>query len=159
MKILVILPCNKMAGAGDYRLGKSWRAVLKAIKPWRDRGLVELAAVECIDMLGLVHEDEAYLVKGRDEYPAWSFYKRHPEELAKLKEAVKKRLVELAPRYEHLVAHVNVKAYYLALKEASKELGVPIHFTELERFSPMSFYKGIKQLREILSELCPLNGD
>ena len=158
-KVLLILPCNGMARVGDYRLGRGWRAVLKAIRPWRERGVVELAAVECIDMLGLVHEDEAYLVKGKEEYPAWSDFRRSPEKLLMLKEAVKKRLRELAPRYDYIVAHVNVRAYYLALKEASEELGIPVRFTNIERFSPMAFSKGIKQVVSILEEICPLRGD
>jgi len=53
-KILLILPCNKFAGVGDYRQGRNWKVILKLIAPWR--GQIDLAAVDCINMLGLVPE-------------------------------------------------------------------------------------------------------
>jgi len=145
--ILLILPCSSTAPLGDYKLSSSWRLICKHIQPWRDR--VKLAGVECINNYGLLLEDEAWKVKGHDLYPSWAWFKRNPERLEALKNALSKQLQELNGRFQAIIAYVNVKAYCLALEEASKEAGVPIHFVEVG-FSPLSFRKNLPLLIQVI---------
>jgi len=155
-KILLILPCNKFAKEGNYKKGANWRLVLKHTKHLRERGLLDLCAVDCINMLGLVHERENWKTKGEDVYPSWEHFKRNPLIVLELKEAIKSKLPLLAKDYDHIVAYLNIKGYYLALKEASIETNIPIKFIDLN-FNPISYRKHIWDLLILLNTLSKAN--
>jgi len=147
-KILLILPCNKYAEVGNYKLGRNWKMVLKRIEPWRDR--IDLAAIDCINMLGLVPEWENYKTVGHNIYPSWEHFKNNPERLEELSIAIARKLKELAPRYERIIAYLNVKAYFLALKKASELSKIKVNFVEID-FNPISYNKNLPKLIETIS--------
>ncbi|MEM4972857.1 MAG: hypothetical protein QXR87_03960 [Candidatus Hadarchaeales archaeon] len=155
-KVLLILPCNKMAKAGDYKKGNNWRLVLKHIKPWREKGLVDLAAVDCIDMLGIVPEWENYKTIGKDEYPSWSKFK-DPVKFRQLVEAISAKLLDLAPHYSHIIVYVNVRAYYEALKIALAKIRMAkVFLLKLNHFSPLAFNSNVHKVVDILNKIFPL---
>jgi len=147
-KILLILPCNKYAEIGNYKLGRNWKLVLKRIESWRDR--IDLAAIDCINMLGLVPEWENYKTVGHNIYPSWEHFKNNPEQLEELSIAIARKLKELAPRYEQIIAYLNVKAYFLALKRASELSKTKVNFVEID-FNPISYAKNLPKLIETIS--------
>jgi len=146
-RVLLILPCNKYAEVGNYKLGRNWKLVLKRIQPCRDR--IDLAAIDCINMLGLVPEWENYKTAGHNIYPSWMHFKNNPQQLEELSVSIARKLKELAPRYDRIIAYLNVKAYYLALKKASELSKVKVKFVEID-FSPISYTKNLPKLMEII---------
>ena len=147
-KILLIIPCNKYAEVGNYKLGRNWKMVLKRIEPWREG--IDLAATDCINMLGLVPEWENYKTAGHNIYPSWEHFKNNPERLEKLARSMAKKLEELAPRYDRIIAYLNVKAYLLALKKASHLSKIKVEFVEID-LNPISYAKNLPKLIETIS--------
>jgi len=147
-RVLLVLPCNKYAEVGDYKLGRNWKMVLKRIESWRDR--IDLAAIDCINMLGLVPEWENYKTIGHNIYPSWEHFKNNPEQLEELSIAIARKLKELAPRYEQIIAYLNVKAYFLALKRASELSKIKVNFVEID-FNPISYAKNLPKLIETIT--------
>lgn len=152
-KILLILPCNQGAKFGNYKLGRNWRLVLKHIRPWREKALVDLAAADCIRNLGIVGEWENEKTRDFDVYPSWRAFNR--EKLAQLKEAMKGWLKKNAREYKHILVYINVRAYYMALEAASREAGINVEFIRLTQFSPMAFCANIHKVVQRLKELFP----
>jgi len=155
MRVLLILPCNQAVKQGDYRLGRTWKFIEHHIRLWRHH--VTLAACECINNMGLCLESEAWQLKGCDNYPAFEKFRKDPSYLPRITEAMASKLKELAPSYDRIVAYVNVKGYYLALKQASSLTHIPIDFVELGHFSPMAFRGCVSKLTDRLAQLLPLD--
>jgi hypothetical protein len=61
-----------------------------------------------------------------DSYPSWSKFKNRPERQAELKEQVDRKLRQIAPHYPHLIAFVNVRAYYECLCDLSRKFRITV---------------------------------
>ena len=150
--LLLILPCNGGAFHGDYSLASGWKLIKKSLARFISEGIVDLAAIDCINNAGIVLEgEEKYVVKGGDKYPSWQYFKKNPEEIDLLAKKVASQLPILKSRYDYIVAYVNVKAYRLALEKASNLSNVPVHFINL-RFSPLSF-RSLKNRSDLMESI------
>jgi hypothetical protein len=154
-RILLVLPCNGGVRLGDYRLGSNWRLVYSWLGDYIDSGIVQLAAVDSCKP-GLVYSGEEHVYRGCDVTPYWDrLYSRDPYRLQLLVERLAGDLSEAATRYRAIVYYVNVKAYRLALEEASKLAGVPLVGAGPPSMSPLSFRsrRSLLRLRRLVEDL------
>lgn len=129
--VLLLLPCNSGVKHGDYMRGQSWKLIYKDLKDLVDSGRVVLGAVECIRNKGIVlHGEEKELV-GEDMYPSWDYFKRNPERLDALTEAIARRLIELKGQFSGIVVYLNVKAYRIAVERAVEMSGVNVEIMDI----------------------------
>jgi predicted RNA-binding protein len=116
--VLLLLPCTNKK---PYAASSSWRFVLNHVGRYRDT--FDVAAVDCITNrrtgkpFGIVHERQQRLVVGRDERP-------DPEKLDDLVVEIEKKLARLAPRYEHIIAYLNVKTYWRAIEKVQDQFNI-----------------------------------
>ncbi|MEB3860352.1 MAG: hypothetical protein LRS43_03985 [Desulfurococcales archaeon] len=154
-RILLILPCNGGVRFGDYGLGSNWRIVYSWLSDYIGSGLVELAAVDSCKP-GLVYRGEEYKYRGCDTIPYWDrLYSKDPHRFHMLVEGLRRDIAEAALKYRAIVSYVNVKAYRLALEEASKLAGVPLVNAGPSLLSPLSFRSksSLRKLRQVVEGL------
>ncbi len=156
-KILLLLPCNSGAEKGDYMLGSNWKLIYGDLKDLVDEGAVDIAAVDCINNAGIVLRGEEYRVRGGNVYPSWERFKSNPQLLKDLTEAVASRLRELSPRYDGIVAYLNVRAYRLAVEMGARRAGVDVRIIDLP-FNPLG-YRSKKKRAELRRAIEGMLGD
>jgi hypothetical protein len=146
---LLVLSCNGYVRLGDYMLGRNWRLVYSAVGDLVDAGLLGLAAVDSCKP-GLVAWGDEYRLAWCDRSPRWSVYSREPWRLEALVDALARDLVEEAARRSFIASYVEVKAYRLALREASRRAGVDL--LDLGPPMPTPLSLGSRRNRERLRE-------
>jgi hypothetical protein len=136
-------------------LCQNWRIVLRYIGDLVSSGHVTLATVDSCKP-GIVLWGEERTLRWCDRSPRWDLsYGRERWRLELLTEAVRRDLAELSTRFKPLVYYVNVKAYHLALLEASKALGLTegVDYIDLTPgYSPLAYRssRNLGRLRETI---------
>ena len=64
-------------------------------------------------------------------YPSWDYFKRNPERLDALTEAIARRLIELKGQFSGIVVYLNVKAYRIAVERAVEMSGVNVEIVDI----------------------------
>ncbi|MCE4612817.1 MAG: hypothetical protein F7C07_03165 [Desulfurococcales archaeon] len=155
VRILLVLPCNRWVRLGNYGLGDGWRLVYKWLRDYVDSGLVDLAAVDSCKP-GLVYWGEEDKLRWCDTLPYWDrLYSKDPFRLSLLVEALKGDLSSALPKYSAIAYYVNVRAYRVALEEASKSLGIWLYDAGPPSLSPLSFRsrQNLSRLRNLIGVL------
>ncbi|MEM1927516.1 MAG: hypothetical protein QXS85_02090 [Acidilobaceae archaeon] len=160
-RVLLLLPCNKCVRLGDYALCDSWRRVLASVGDLVSAGLLELAAIDSCKP-GVVVYGEELSYSWCDIEPYWGrTYGGDGSRFEILVDAIARDLRELSLEYRAIVAYLNVKAYKLAVLEASRRTGVTVFDLSPPRMSPLSFRsrRSLERLRASLLELVSLHSD
>jgi len=136
-RVLLILPCMPwLKYRSGFEKGGLWRSVLKRIDAWRAG--TDVYAIDCIrlkstgKMIGLwspYSDNEVFeeiLENNLDSYPSWGKFKTHPERQEELREQVDQKLSQIASRYSHFIAFVNVRAYYACLESLSRKYQITV---------------------------------
>ncbi len=152
-EILLILPCNPCVKLGDYSLCPNWRTVLRNVGHLVLAGLLDIAAVDSCKP-GLVLWGDERSLRWCDRSPRWGkLYGRIPELLELLVDGIVRDLIELKTHYKVIAFYVNVKAYRIALKQASSRAKVELLDLGPPEMNPLSYNKYAKLLRGRLEEL------
>lgn len=157
-RVLLLLPCNRCVRLGDYSLCDGWRRVKDHIGDLVSAGLVDLGAVDSCKP-GVVLHGEEIRYSWCDVAPYWDrIYARDLKRLEVLVEALTRDLKELSLRYTAIAAYINVKAYRLAVLEASRRSGIHVVDLSPPLMSPLSFRSrsNLEGLRRELLELAHL---
>ncbi|MEM1846697.1 MAG: hypothetical protein QXN05_03470 [Acidilobaceae archaeon] len=158
-RVLLLLPCNQCVRLGDYSLCDGWKIVKAYVGDLVSAGLVNLGAVDSCKPGVVLHGDELKY-SWCDIAPYWDkVYSKDLERLEVLIEALAKDLKELSLRYTAIATYINVKAYRIAVLEASKRSNVSITDLSPSLMSPLSFRskKNLEKLRRALLELTYLH--
>ncbi len=116
-------------------------------------GLLDLAAVDSCKP-GIVLWGEEGSLRWCDRNPRWDkIYGRDPLRLELLTLNVAQDLLWLSTRYKLIAIYVNVKAYKLALQNASRAIGVDIVDLGPPRLSPIHYNKHAKYVGSELEKL------
>jgi hypothetical protein len=150
-----------------FEKGSLWRSVLKRIDAWRD--YTDIYAIDCIrlkstaKMIGIwspYSDNEVFqeiLENNLDSYPSWSKFKPHPERQEELREQVDRKLSQIAYRYRHVIAFVNVRAYYECLESLSRKYKITILPRDISWLTPRGITNSqFDQLRLELHRRLPL---
>ncbi len=138
-RLLLILPCNKCVGMGDYSLCPNWRIILSSIYNYVEYGLLDLAAIDsCKPGIVLWGEEREYM--WCDLQPSYLlYYSREKWRLDILKTSVLRDVGKLAPYYKRILYYVNVKAYREALDYAAEHYNDFLYWVGPSRLSPLSY--------------------
>lgn len=136
---------------------------MKHLGPWKK--YVSLAAVDCITdpktgkPFGIVTVENQHLTINRDEKP-------DPSKLPVLVQEVRKKLKKLSKNYDHIIAYINVKAYWKALEQIQDEFEIcmlPKAYRNLKKWNnakigPIGMFKtSVGELVETIKELVGTN--
>jgi hypothetical protein len=150
---LLVLPCSKCVGLGDYSLCQNWRVVLRRVGGLVRAGALDLASIDSCKP-GVVLWGEEGGLRWCDRSPRRDrVYSRDPARLELLARAVARDLMWLALEYRVVAFYVNVKAYRLALRMASEAAGVELADLGPPKINPLSYNKHARELPEVLWRL------
>jgi len=163
-KIALIIPCASWVKAkGKIENIRTWKYIINILKENNLLDYIDLYAIDCIRLkstgkpIGIwnpLNDKEIMreiLTYNLDSYPSWDKFKKNSSLLIELQESVESRIKELLEKYRLIIGYINVKAYYIVLKEISKKYD-RVKLIDLGYFSPFAFYKK-ENIRKLINSI------